>query len=106
MFVFVCVCECVREREQEGWREKRRDGGRRGLILPGLWYKLVPWSRKRYDGERERERERGSPTIPPSLHPSYYPSRSVVVSQSCTILVWIHQDVRSAGEGIIQGSRT
>ena len=28
--VCVRVCECVRERgrEQEGWREKRRDGGR------------------------------------------------------------------------------
>lgn len=48
--------------------EQRRDGGRRGLILPGLWYKLVLERRKRYSGERERKTERKSNH--PSLHPS------------------------------------
>lgn len=44
-----------------------KKGGRRGLILPGLWYKLVPEIRKRYTGERKRK----------SQYP--YPSRSVSV---------------------------
>lgn len=31
------------------------EGGRRGLILPGLWDKLVSGSRKRYAGQRRRK---------------------------------------------------
>jgi len=50
-------------------RVREGDGGRRGLIPPGLWYKLVLERRKRYSGEK------GSPTIRPPLltpvHPSY-----------------------------------
>lgn len=38
---------CERERE----RKKKRV--RRGLILPGLWYKLVPESRRRCARKRE-----------------------------------------------------
>lgn len=79
--------------------EKRMEGGRRGLILPGLWDKLVLESRKRYDGERERKSHY------PSIHPSYSPSGRVFLSRRCLILFWIHQGVRSA-EGNHSRKRT